>query len=210
MLRYTKGMKPSDPSFNICVGTVFHDDPSIFRMIDSIPESWEIIIIDGRFTGSRAKEEFSSKYLRSKILTYPNTTILDGIGMEYENRNRYLEASEWFDFLMVLDSDEWIDEFNPELFYNYISHLTEGLHSIEGDDYKYHSRLHVKPSEWRYYKSHKYFKHNGEIRNVNKGDSKVNGIKISMNDDLRSKELINTIHEYQKQLWKYEDTLDLP
>ena len=92
-------MKPRHP--RICVGTVWYNDPSIFRMIDSIPEEWDIMIIDGRFTGSPAKDEYSSKYLRDKILTYPNTTIHDKTGMEYEVRNTYLENSEGYDYCII-------------------------------------------------------------------------------------------------------------
>ena len=67
-------------------------------------------------------------------------------------------------------------------------------------------RLHVHPFEWRYHKSHKYFKHNGQIKPINQGDSRVNGITISTNEDLRSDKLKKTINNYQTQLWKYEDT----
>ena len=178
-------------------------------MIDSIPKEWEIIVIDGRWTGNKAPDKFSSKDLRDKVESYKNVTLVDGNDMEFEARNQYFERAEMFDILITIDSDEWIGTLNEELFYNYINNLDGGMHYLEfSNTHKSGSRLYVNPFEWRYYKSHKYLKHNGKIQQINRPDSMVNGIELLTNDDLRTEEMIKYINDYQKQLWKYEDTLN--
>ena len=106
----------SRPRISICVGTVWYQDPSIFRMIESIPKEWDILIVDGVFTGSDAKEKYSSEELRDEILTYPNTKLFNRADLEYKVRNKYHEESEDYDYCLVIDSDEWITEFDSELF----------------------------------------------------------------------------------------------
>ncbi len=190
----------------ICVGLVWYEDPSVFRTIDSIPEDWEIIIVDGRFEGSKAETEYSSEELRYKVKKYKNVTLIDFSGMEYQSRSVYFEHSEGFDILIVIDSDEWISYFDAELFYNYVKRLESGKHTINlVPKNSWIPRLFVDPSKWRYYKSHRNLKYDdGEIQNVSRGDSRVNGIEISTNEDLRSDKLKKTIQEYQDQLWIYE------
>ena len=199
-----KSQEDSRP--RICVGLVWYEDPSIFRTIDSIPEEWEIIVVDGRFEGSEAPTEYSSKYLRDKVRTYKNVTLLDFSGMEYMSRNKYLESSSCFDICIQIDSDEWISYFNEELFYNYVSKLKSGKHSIElVPKDKWIPKLLINPYRWRYYLSHRLLKYDdGDIQSVSRGDSRVNGIEISTNDDLRPRELKKYIEDYQDKLWAYE------
>ena len=175
-------------------------------MIESIPTQWEIIVVDGRWTGNKAPDKFSSKDLRDKVESYKNVTLIEYSGMEFEARNKYFEASSSFDILILIDSDEWISNFNEEIFYNYISHLTEGKHKIESpQSNSFIPRLFINPYRWRYYKSHKFLKFDdGAIENISHGVSVVNGIEISTDDKLRPAELAKYIEEYQKQLWKYE------
>ena len=175
-------------------------------MIESIPKEWDIIVVDGRWTGSESPDKLSPKHLRDKVITYKNVTLIDFNGMEFESRNVYFEHSEYFDFLLQIDSDEWITTLDKELFYNYINKLESGMHTLPFDN-NHTSRLYVHPFDWRYWKSHKYLKHKGIIQQINRPDSRVNGIELSTNEDLRSDELKKTIKDYQKQLWKYEDTL---
>ena len=125
--------------------------------------------------------------------------------MEFEARNQYFERSEGFDMLMVIDSDEWISLFNAELFYNYVNKLKSGKHMIESQDNKWIPRLFIDPYRWRYYKSHRLLKYdNGAMQNVSRGDSKVNGIEMSTNEDLRDAKLKKYIEDYQIQLWAFE------
>lgn len=174
-------------------------------MIDSIPEEWDIMIIDGRFTGSSAKEEYSPKHLRDKILTYPNTSILNKTGMEHEVRNTYLENSDGYDYCLIIDSDEYIVQFDDELFYESLGELNHGLHLLEYNKGKpshtQYGRVIVNPSEWTYINSHKFLKSRGSITQISHGDSLLRGIRMEFNEDLRPLELQNTINKYQEWLW---------
>lgn len=203
------GLNPRHP--HICVGIVWYQDKGIFRTIDSIPDTWDIIVVDGRFTGSKAPDEYSSKDLRDRVKKYKNVTLVDYSGMEFQARNQYFERSEGFDILLVIDSDEWISSFNPEIFYNYVNTLKSGKHTIEFvAKNSWVPRLFINPFKWRYYLSHRLLKYDdGAIQNVSHGDSKVNGIETSTNDDLRMPEQIKYTEDYQTQLWAYETNVGL-
>ena len=59
--------------FGIC----FYNDPSILRLLDSLPKQAKKIIIDGKFKFNPNPQELSDESLRDEIKQYDNVFIID-------------------------------------------------------------------------------------------------------------------------------------
>lgn len=195
----------------ICVGTVWYNDPSIFRMIESIPKDWTILVVDGKFTGSPAKEDYSNEKIRNQVMSYPNVSLFDKTGMEYEVRNAYMQATIGYDYCLVIDSDEWITSLDKEVFYDNLKKSVFGTYLLEYNkgttENTQYGRLIVDPHKWRHWKSHRFLEYNGHVTGIAEAGPMVKGIQLAFNEDLRPQELKDTIEQYQKQLWKHEETI---
>ncbi len=188
----------------IAVGVCWGQDPSIFRLLDSIPKSWKVFVIDGRFTNSNFKNEYSSKELRNQLNMYPNVEIHKRAGMEYYVRDLYFELMEGYDYGLVIDSDEYIIYFDEKIFLENIKTL-DSLHLLEYQNTIHYGRFFVKPSRWRHYKSHKFVRRSGVVQSISQAQKVVKGLILAHDENLRSKPLQDIINAYQKQLWKYEN-----
>ena len=186
---------------NIAIVTVWYNDPSIIRMIESIPKEWPIIISYGLFTDSKAKEDLT---LYNRVLLYPNVTIVERNGLEVDIRNRYMEEMKGFDYCLMMDSDEFITRYDETEFEESITSLEHDLHMIRFTGDIVNGRFFVNPSQWRYFKSHKFITDGKVTRSISKGGKTVDGIVLGYNEDMRSKELQDVINDYQDKLWEYE------
>ncbi len=195
----------------IAVCTAWGNDPSVIRMIESIPKDWDIFLVEGRFSYSKLPE-FCDLELVKKVMKFPNVKILHRSGLEFDVRNRYLEEMKGYDFALMLDTDEHIIEYDHVDFENSVKDLKESYHLIDvlyNGQSKQQGRFFVKPFNWRYHNSHKYITNGKIVKAVFEADSMIKGIKVIHDDSIRSKELQETIEEYQQHLWKLESGRNL-
>lgn len=185
----------------IAVCTAWYNDPSIIRMIESIPSDWDIILSYGLFTNCKAKEDIK---LLDKVRTYRNVRIVRGYGLEVDIRNRYMEEMSPYDNMIMIDSDEYIMTLNREIFELHIQDLEYGLHMVEFEGKLVNGRFFVTPEKWRYHKSHKFITDGTTIQNINTGVSTIQGILLGHDENMRPQQIKDDINEYQKQLWAYE------
>ena len=193
----------------VCVGTVWFQDPSIFRMLDSIPKDWTVFVIDGRWIGSSALEKQSSKYLRDKVDMYQNVELITMPDIEeWDSRNTYHVLSRYYEYMLVIDSDECITELDIERFYNFITIMPEDLYLLEFErngEQSQRGRFMVNPFAWRHKLSHKWFVHDGKLKKISHASYPViKGIKLKTDESLRPKELKDQINMYQEWLWDNE------
>lgn len=196
----------------LCFGICTYNDPSIFRLLDSLPESVDKIVIDGRFAFNPNSQELSDKSIRDKILEYKNITLIDAPNLsEPEKRQIYLTGNN-HKYLFIIDSDEYIIVAEWERFYDFIKTLDSGIHDIfyEVDHCNgstSYPRLWVNPSEWKYVHTHNIFKNEKLGLILKSGDTKGRqcpAVLCGMGDEMRSPEYLKDTFEYQKKMIEYE------
>ncbi len=176
-------------------------------MVRSIPKEWQIFIIEGQFTNSKIPSKLDKEIIKEMDKRL-NVRVLHRDGMEFEVRNKYLEQLNQYEFALMMDSDEYIEEFNHSIFTDSILELEQDIYLIDikyGQEVRQQGRFFVIPTDFRYFKSHKYLKLKGRIIGVNSAKKGVKGIVLRHDDSSRPKDIKNKIEEYQKKLWKYED-----
>ena len=137
---------------------------------------------------------------------------------EVERRQTYLDYANNYDFLLVLDSDEYIqDGANWPLFRKNCDKLLEsGKHHYIYDikfDAKHpansgpKARLFREPSKIKYYKKHYWWLlPNGRVAAGGSDSCEiVDGIKIMWDESLRSPERIQAKIDYQNRLLREEN-----
>jgi glycosyltransferase involved in cell wall biosynthesis len=100
-------------SLGLGVGISFYNDAQgLERCLSSlqVPEIETILAIDGRYHGYRSDSDLSNDGSRQVVNKYPNTLLVDFPATQIRKRNKYLELSKRYglDFLLILDSDEYI------------------------------------------------------------------------------------------------------
>lgn len=196
----------------IAVVTVWGNDPLIFKMIESIPTWWDIILVEGTFTDSKVANHANSEYV-TRLEQYPNVKLYHRSGLEYQVRNKYLEEmdgeEEEYDYALMMDSDEIITNYHEIEFCESLKGLKEGYYLIDSlyaDGIRQQGRLFVSPANFRYHKSHKYLIHNdSSISAIFHAKKGLKGISLRHDDSDRPQDLKQNIEEYQYKLWKYED-----
>lgn len=200
-------------SFGIC----FYNDPSVFRLLDSLPREAKKIIIDGKFALNPNKNNLSDNSLRQRILQYENVILLDYPNLsEPEKRQKYLDNNEC-KYLIIIDSDEYVINADWNLFYQKIQELEQGIHHVmfkvdDNDGATSYPRLWVNPKDWKYVKCHNIFKNDklGLILKSGFSDGETiseNLIFCGMDDSLRSPQYIKDTFDYQVLMMKYEKPL---
>ena len=193
--------------FGIC----FYDDPSILRLLDSLPREVKKIIIDGKFKFNPNNKELSDRNLRESILNYENVVLIDAPNlMEHEKRQLYLTGNN-SKYLFIIDSDEYILAADWNRFYDYVKTLESGIHDVffetdnNGGTSSY-PRLWVNPSEWKYVKCHNIFKNDklGIFKSGNTGGTQCPAVLCGMGDDMRSPEYLKNTYDYQVKMIEYE------
>lgn len=198
------------------MGVCFYNDPSILRLLDSLPKSVQKIIVDGRFKLSKFESKLSDETLRTKILSYPKTIILDASDMyEHEKRNQYMNLMRGFKFGLMLDSDEYVLKSDWDLFMADCRQYDYGIYGVHFDidsgSGAHYPRLFVNPADWSYHQKHNVFRNEktGDLVHSNQASiqwrkEQLQGLHIGMNDDLRDKKYIDTVYDYQVKLMEYE------
>lgn len=196
----------------LCFGICFYNDPSIFRLLDSLPREAKKIVIDGKFAFNPNPQELSDESLRDRIKTYDNVMLIDAPNLsEPEKRQIYLSNNP-HKYLMIIDSDEYVLAADWPRFYNFILTLDSGIHHVffETDNNggtSTYPRLWVNPRDWRYVHCHNIFKNEklGLVLKSGFSDGETcPALLCGMGDELRSKEYLNDTYEYQVKLIEYE------
>lgn len=196
--------------FGIC----WYNDPSIFRLLDSLPESVPKIVVDGKFKFNESLHPLSDESLRKKVGEYQNVILVDAPDLlEPDKRAIYLDTLPT-KALFIIDSDEWIHWADWQRFKEELEPLQYGIHQIEfvenGNYFANYPRVWINPRDWTYVKCHNIFenKKTGErLRSSGTGGFQFKSVQCSMNDHLRSQEYINQTFNYQKKLIEYEKPL---
>ena len=195
-------------SFGIC----WYNDPSIFRLLDSLPKQAKKIIIDGKFKMNPSKQELSFKYLRDKVLEYDNVDLIDAPNLdEPRKRDMYLIDNP-YKYLIIMDSDEFIVSYRWDDFFNAVKNIDEGIHNlfIETDSMggtSTYPRLWASPKDWRYTMCHNIFKNEklGLVQRSGSTNGKtIPGLLMSTNDDMRDETYLKQVSEYQGHMIKFE------
>jgi len=194
-------------------GIIWYNDPSIIRLLDSLPAHIPKTIIDGKFQYLKDIPELSEPELRHRVLTYPNVTLIDAPNLtEPEKRQLYLDTDS--KAIFIIDSDEWVSLADWSAFERELDSLDFGIHLVNFDvDNRFHAkypRVWINPKDWKYVDCHNVFentKANLSVRSNSYNGYTFTSIRCAMNDDLRSPEYTKKIDEYQKWLEEYERPL---
>lgn len=195
--------------FGICG----YNDPSVIRLLDSLPGDVPKLYVDGKFLWNESGPELTSPELREKIQSYPNVTIIDAPNLlEPDKREKYLNVDAKAVF--IIDTDEWIHWADWQLFREELKQLTYGIHLIEfvenGAYFADYPRIWVNPKDWHYVQCHNIFENRktGErLRSSGASGYRFKSVQCSMNDHLRSEEYVKSTFDYQKKLIAYEKPL---
>lgn len=216
------------------VGIIFFDDArGLQRCLSSIESHVDLIIaIDGRFKdfeegydiSNDGSKEVVESFSNARYYCFPNLT-------EIEKRNKYLEIAHAYrlDFLLVLDSDEYV-KIDYTLFHNNLEaimfqkqYLDLGLvqspevygikmydQQFEKPDIiveRHNERLFYKPGCLRYHSIHSnLIDINDNTRNFTtaKYTAEIEGITIFNDDRLRTPDYIVKSIKYQHHLFGSE------
>lgn len=114
----------------IASGTIFYNDcKSLKRTLDSLHDKMDYMIcIDGRFKHFDGKFSTSWDGSRELVKSYDNAILLDLPDCyEVEKRQLYLDMAHELgvEFLLIIDSDEYVMEYNHEKFRQKLKDITE-------------------------------------------------------------------------------------
>jgi hypothetical protein len=165
-----------------------------------------IFAIDGKFSlreGSDFSNDGSTEYLES----FGNVILDKFVGMEHDKRQRYVQlAKDKVDYIIIIDSDEYVLDADWDLFRE---NLDKNNDSISGVKFYYNEKDWTPyPRIWKtghvnYWKTHNIFEVDGSL--VRSPILKtIEGISMSMNDNLRDEEYLLKTSEYQKRMLDYE------
>jgi len=180
-------------------------------MLNSLPSEINKIIVDGKFSLSGHTSKLSPKSIRDKVLEYDNITIIDSPGlMEHEIRNKYLELSDGYDFMLWLDSDEYLVNTDWNLVFKQLEKLPKqaGIYGImeyymEDERKTAYPKIYTQPYKIRCYKAHNIYNIAGSIgRPVIL--KIINNIEAKFDDKLRSKKYLDVVADYQTKMMIYE------
>ncbi len=203
-------MTYDDLSFGIC----WFNDPSIFRLLDSLPKECKKYVIDGKFALNPNRKELSDEKLRDRVKQYENVILIDAPNLsEPEKRNTYLIENP-HKYQINIDSDEYVIDADWDRFYSIIQDIEEGIHHImfkvdDNDGATSYPRLWVNPKDWRYVICHNIFKNEKLGLVLKSGFSDgitidANVLFCGMDDKLRSEEHLKDTYDYQVEMMKFE------
>lgn len=196
--------------FGIC----FYNDPSILRLLDSLPEQAKKIIIDGKFRLNPNSKELSDDSVREAIRNYENIILIDAPNLsEPEKRQIYLTHNP-HKYLIIIDSDEYVISADWDKFYSKIQELDGGIHHVffqtdNNGGVSTYPRLWVNPKDWKYVKCHNIFKNEklGLILKSGFSDGETINEELlfcGFDDKLRSPEYLKNTYDYQVEMMKFE------
>jgi len=198
----------------LAVGYCYYNDlESIKRGLPTfVNEVDYVFAIDGRFS-LREGPDYSNDGSTEYLAGFPNVKFRKFIGMEHDKRQQYVEMAKEYNVsvLIILDTDEYIVEADWSLFKSNLEKLLDNPQNIHGLECYYNAtdttpypRIWIRPQQISYYHAHCIFNVNGQIMRSPSGLKAINGIKMKMDDSLRSKKYLNDTSEYQKKMLDYE------
>lgn len=97
-------------------GVIFYQDYfGMRRLLYSLRNLDYVFCIDGRFKDFPNKDELSSESVRQTVKSFPNAILIDAPNLsEPEKRDIYFKLAQQYlcDWLLVIDSDEWLQYFD--------------------------------------------------------------------------------------------------
>jgi len=198
----------------IAIGMILYEEnlEIVKRSIESCIQSDWIFVIDGTFKDHPDNPKFSSKEIIEYLESLPNVIYVPAAGfIEPKKREIYFHYASAFDcdFLILLDSDNWIegdwDEFKENL--NKIKDKTQ-MYSILLDRYGSKwgiSILFPDPKNWKYTECHNFLTYNGDIRQLSAKQPVIDGLILRAGDDeFRSDDYKKKSEIYQGKMIEYE------
>lgn len=196
---------------------MFQDRKSLYRTLSSCHQTNYHFVIDGRFPDYPYHTDLSDDGTREICDQFENVVLIDCPADEVTKRNRYLQACREYgiDYLLIIDSDEYIIEADWWRFTQNLAKLTttENILGIWCRNQDGHEgvfpRLWKNPGEMEYYKCHNIFKKicNGQLTRSSADAPYVEGIKIVWDASLRTPENEARTSEYQRKLIAKEKPL---
>jgi len=226
-------------TITIAAGIVFFDDEKgLRRCLNSISNHIDTIIaIDGRFKRFEDGHDISIDNSRKVIESFPNASYYCHPRLtEIDKRNKYLEiaGSKNIDFLLVIDSDEYVVIDRIEFFKNLDKIKKYKIRPcLDGEDKtwkdipdvygikifekhfekqdlireRYIERVFYKPAKLRYQSIHcNLIDLDNPARNftTRKYTSEIKGITLYNDDDLRDSHYLERSIKYQRNLLESE------
>ena len=198
----------------------YSDYLGLARCLDSL-QAGEVdsIVIHGPFHAYTALDALSLTKTTEVCKAFLNTQLIDSAEPmpEIQKRQIYLDNAKNYDFLLVIDSDEYIAPNTKwQLFYNNLQWLIDDntefhIFDIMFDGPPYHAwprpRLFYKPSEIRYDMLHFQWilPDTRLIRSQSDSRQTIQGIKIRHDISLRSKARNQARNQYRDWLAKREE-----
>lgn len=207
----------------LCAGITFYNDSlALWRCLKTLKHFDYIFCVDGKFKDFYSESDLSDEGIRQIIKSYPNTILYDAPNLtEPEKRTINFKLAKEYkcDWLLVIDSDEWVQYFD----YN-------KLRKFEGDKDFYFIQLHkagfVYPITWCprlfnmrdreivYGKEHIHIFINGQFREIGirygKPLATFEDLILYSDDRLRDPDYNKALDEYQKSLGGFERSLKYP
>ena len=202
-------------------GLIFYNDlQSLKRGIPSFIDGVDqVYAIDGRFSLYSGKD-YSEPEVIEYLKSFDKVIIDQFIGMEHDKRQRYVNLAKEnkCDAIFIIDSDEYILEADWELFKKNIEIKAREYpnQNFFGVNFRYtptefyppeyspYPRVWIRPEECSYFKAHCIFQGKQGITRSSAGGPVIEGMKMTGNDDLRSKEYLNSVCKYQEKMLEYE------
>jgi len=204
------------------VGLCFYNDlESLKRGLPTYADKVDhIFAIDGRyslFDGDDYSTQETIDYLKS----YPNVILDRFVGYEHDKRNRYLALCDKHkvDFLLIIDSDEYVEKgadwktFKRNCIESAKNHPEENFFGVDYNyspkmdeaNYSPYPRLWARPSDVEYHTAHCIFKVKGNSpRRSSSSVPKIAGLTMCGDDDLRDVFYRNSVRKYQERMIEYE------
>jgi len=200
----------------------FQDIESIRRGFPTFANHVDYVFaIDGKYAGNPAPNDFSVDGSTEFIKQWKNVIHRQFLGHEFEKRQQYCNLCKEFgcDYLLIIDTDEYVVEADWDLFKSNIeAQISTNPHSsffgvpfiVDGSGgISYFPRLWFKPYLIEYYKTHCIFKDGRTGMLVTSGSAAkhspvIEGITLTMDDSLRKPENIKNTYEYQLKMIEME------
>lgn len=194
----------------ISAGVVFYDDcKSLKRCLDSLSAIDTVFCIDGKFPMYDSKSDLSTDGSSELVLQYPNTVLINYPASEVDKRNRYVGLSRTYDWLLIIDSDEYVTEFDRNTLFNVKHGNIFCINFINLGSPTVAPRLWRNPYEMEYLEAHNIFRKRGggEMTRSTAGGPLIEGISIAADDLLRSKDREEKATAYQVKLIAHEKAI---
>lgn len=147
----------------IAVGLIFFDDVNGLKRCIPTLKVDKIYAVDGRFKNFKGKEPLSTDGSREYLQTFKHIQLIDAPDLEeVDKRNVYLRACKE-DFLLRIDSDEWLEgdwsEFRKEISNKVKEENGLGyyllMHDLARKDTAYYEK--ERAGEWKHWQCVGYF-----------------------------------------------------